>query len=78
VSTSLHAMVRCDYWNPDAPAGERGCHGTVEEGFTKAAVRKAAKTLGWTVNVRSERQRRLGIDGKDFCPSHKPEPESQT
>jgi len=68
-------MVRCDYWNPDAPLGERGCHEIVEEGITRAQVRKAAKAAGWTVNVRSERQRRLRLDGKDYCANHKPEPE---
>jgi len=73
VSTYLHAMVSCDYWNPDAPAGERWCLERVEEGFTRTAARKAAKALGWTVNIRSETVRRLRLDGKDYCPAHRPE-----
>ena len=75
MSTYLHAVVRCDHRNPEAPAGERWCHESVEEGFTRAAARKAAKALGWTVNIRSEIARRYRRAGKDFCPSHKPEPE---
>ena len=78
MSTYLHAMVSCDYWNPEAPAGARLCYENVEEGFTKAEARKAAKALGWTVNIRSETRRRLRLDGHDYCANHKPEPESQS
>jgi len=78
VSTYLHAMVSCDYYNPGAPSGERLCYQSVKEGFTRTEARKAAKALGWTVNIRSEVARRYRWDGKDLCPAHKSAPEEGT
>jgi hypothetical protein len=68
VSAYTRARVDCDYFNRDAPTGQKLCYEQVEEGWTKVEARRAAKKLGWLTGVRPDRS---GHGSSDFCPKHK-------
>ena len=77
MSAGTHAYIACDYRNPDAPAGQqRMCPERIDEGQTRAEVRRIAKSRGWLTVVH--------MDGRpgtrdwrglwDYCPAHHPAP----
>jgi hypothetical protein len=75
MSAGTHSYVTCDNLDKDAPAGQRACKEQVEARGSRADARRAAKKLGWTVNVHANSLRpypRSGGLGFDYCPAHKP------
>ena len=75
MSAGVRAHVDCDYFDKDAPPGQRICKEQVDDGRTRTEARRAAKKLGWTVNVHAGSTRAYSLrggSGFDYCPAHKP------
>jgi hypothetical protein len=68
---SARAAIECDYFNADAPIGERFCDACITAP-TLTWARKNARQDGWT-HVPNRVLRSLA---KDYCPEHKPAPEA--
>ena len=76
MSAGTHAYISCDHMDMAAPPGRRGCPARIEEGWTKAEVRRIARKRGWLTGVHAD-----GTPGTryfrgmwDYCPEHKPAP----
>ena len=76
MSAGTHAYINCDHLDKSAPPGRRGCAERIEEGQTRAEVRRIAKARGWLTGVHMD-----GSPGTrdfrglwDYCPAHKPAP----
>jgi hypothetical protein len=67
MSAYTRVYIECDYFNRDAPAGQKLCYAEVEGG-TVAQARERAREQGW-VHIRRPRSPR---GGQDFCAKHKP------
>jgi hypothetical protein len=82
MSAGVHAYVQCDFWDRSKPASGGMCRERIEEGFTLAEARHAARAAGWLTAVHADgsavASRRLNPSRTlfDFCPDHKPAPEA--
>jgi len=74
MSAGLSAYVTCDHLDRSAPVGHKMCPERIDEGETKAEVRRVARQRGWLTGVHSDGSRGTRqLPGRwDYCPGHKP------